>query len=29
MGFWYLAHIAGFTLWVGGGAAAIRTSTGP
>jgi uncharacterized membrane protein len=23
MGFWYLAHIAGFTLWVGGGAAAM------
>ena len=23
MGFWHLAHIAGFTLWVGGGAAAM------
>lgn len=23
MGFWYLAHIVGFTLWVGGGAAAM------
>jgi len=23
MGFWYLAHIAGFTLWLGGGLAAM------
>lgn len=23
MGFWYLAHIGGFTLWVGGGMAAM------
>ena len=23
MGFWHLAHIAGFTLWVGGGVAAM------
>ncbi len=23
MGFWYLAHIAGFTLWVGGGVSAM------